>query len=398
MSMEFCRGCGQQVHADAATCPHCGFPLKAAAGSRASSNKSQTSAFLFAWLLGGFGAHRFYLGSIGLGILYLFTGGLFGIGVLVDMFKLAFMKPDVFAERFNGGNITSPIGSWAKVVVLFFPCIAFIGILAAIALPAYQDYTARARTAAALTFGESAKITAQESYSKNGYCMAGNTVAADEKGFYLSNNGSCEITITFKQKPQKLAGKSVLLSASLASDDSLEWSCHSENIPSNLLPANCREPFDAYSAKPVISYEQASLMAQRQKAEESRVEQDRIAKERAQQIAKQAAEAKAKSDVEEEQHEPPEPQDDQEMESNPSTDAKPAAPTVPATAPDPNAALLKKFVVAAQVCLQKSQLDCAISKAEAALEVDPKNTEAKRIKAAAEKKQKDAFSGDWNVQ
>jgi len=40
---------------------------------------------LLAIFLGGIGVHRFYRGSIGMGILYIFTAGLFGIGWLVDI-------------------------------------------------------------------------------------------------------------------------------------------------------------------------------------------------------------------------------------------------------------------------------------------------------------------------
>ena len=39
-------------------------------------------------LLGGFGIHRFYVGKMGTGILYLITGGIFGIGWLVDLIKI----------------------------------------------------------------------------------------------------------------------------------------------------------------------------------------------------------------------------------------------------------------------------------------------------------------------
>ena len=39
-------------------------------------------------LFGIFGAHRFYLGKIGTGLLYLLTAGLFGFGIVYDMFTL----------------------------------------------------------------------------------------------------------------------------------------------------------------------------------------------------------------------------------------------------------------------------------------------------------------------
>ena len=45
-------------------------------------------AFFLALFLGGFGAHKFYEGKIGMGILYLLTGGLCAIGVIVDLIKI----------------------------------------------------------------------------------------------------------------------------------------------------------------------------------------------------------------------------------------------------------------------------------------------------------------------
>jgi len=53
--------------------------------------KSKTLAYIFWFFLGGFSIHRFYLGKIGTGILYLLTGQLFLIGWVVDAFLLSGM-------------------------------------------------------------------------------------------------------------------------------------------------------------------------------------------------------------------------------------------------------------------------------------------------------------------
>ena len=52
------------------------------------SGNEKTVAIILLILVGALGIHKFYLGQIGPGILYLFTGGLCGIGLIIDLIKL----------------------------------------------------------------------------------------------------------------------------------------------------------------------------------------------------------------------------------------------------------------------------------------------------------------------
>ncbi len=62
--------------------------------------KSKTVAYLLWFFLGGLSIHRFYLGKVGTGILYLLTGQLFLIGWIVDLFILGGMV-DRYNERYG---------------------------------------------------------------------------------------------------------------------------------------------------------------------------------------------------------------------------------------------------------------------------------------------------------
>ena len=69
----FCRNCGTELSERAEFCPKCGEPTKEkkAFNPYAPRPKDKTVAWLLWFFLSGFGAHRFYFGHTGMGVLYI---------------------------------------------------------------------------------------------------------------------------------------------------------------------------------------------------------------------------------------------------------------------------------------------------------------------------------------
>ena len=97
---KYCRFCGALIHEESVVCPRCGRQVEelrreAPTAVPGGKPKDKWVAFLLCFFLGIFGIHKFYEGRVGLGILYLCTFGLFGIGWLIDLILLV-MKPNPY--------------------------------------------------------------------------------------------------------------------------------------------------------------------------------------------------------------------------------------------------------------------------------------------------------------
>ncbi|HEZ6364954.1 TPA: pilin [Neisseria meningitidis] len=111
--------------------------------------------------------------------------------------------------------------------------IAIVGILAAVALPAYQDYTARAQVSEAILLAEGQKSAVTEYYLNHGEWPANNNSAGvasstDIKGKYVQSvevkNGVVTATMASSNVNNEIKGKKLSLWAK-RQDGSVKWFC-----------------------------------------------------------------------------------------------------------------------------------------------------------------------------
>jgi|26BtaG_2_1085354.scaffolds.fasta_scaffold03302_4 type IV pilus assembly protein PilA len=124
--------------------------------------------------------------------------------------------------------------------------IAIIGILAAIALPAYQDYTVRARAAEALTAASAVKTTVTENISSNGGTIPAGaaacsgftapTVATNNVSTVECTAGTGVIKVTTTTK----AGATVFTLTPSATVNGVTWACSVPSDKAKFAPAECR--------------------------------------------------------------------------------------------------------------------------------------------------------------
>ena len=142
--------------------------------------------------------------------------------------------------------------------------IAIIGILAAIAIPAYQDYTIRAQVTEGLNLASDLKAGVGEVYAQTGtftgigLAQVGVSGANTKSGKYVTGidvvNGIITITYGGLQANAKIGGDTLSLSPGSNDNGDVVWVCGNKGAPIGVtvaatgatslfdkyMPANCR--------------------------------------------------------------------------------------------------------------------------------------------------------------
>ena len=125
--------------------------------------------------------------------------------------------------------------------------VAIIGILAAIAIPAYQDYTIRAQVSEGLNLSGGAKAAVTEYFQDRGVMPTNNSQAGLEntiQGKYVSavTVSAGVITVTYGFSAHSLiSGDSLALTPNTNAPGSVQWVCaNASGLQPKHLPAACR--------------------------------------------------------------------------------------------------------------------------------------------------------------
>jgi type IV pilus assembly protein PilA len=124
--------------------------------------------------------------------------------------------------------------------------VAIIAILAAIAIPAYQDYTVRAQVAEGIGLATGAKLAVAVYYGDTGQFPTDNVEAgmarpASITGQYVESvsvNNTGQIQVTFGGNASALISGQVLTMQARNNDGSLSWQCG--GLDTKFLPSACR--------------------------------------------------------------------------------------------------------------------------------------------------------------
>ena len=144
--------------------------------------------------------------------------------------------------------------------------VAIIGILAAIAIPAYKTYTVRAQISEGLGFADAAKVAVSESFIANGTWPATNAAAGLDVNTNIRSKyvqsvtvlaaGQIQVAFGNDIDPAIVGGQTIIFTPAVSPNNDVSWMCNTKpltgqvtatvaggtlgTVPPKYVPANCR--------------------------------------------------------------------------------------------------------------------------------------------------------------
>ena len=128
--------------------------------------------------------------------------------------------------------------------------VAIIGILAAIAIPAYQDYTIRAQVSEGLNLAAGAKSAITEYFQDRGVLPANNTQAGISQPLSITGNYASSVTVgaaglitvayAGPRVNNTINGQTLTLTPATGNAGSVTWTCAAGTLPPKYVPSSCR--------------------------------------------------------------------------------------------------------------------------------------------------------------
>lgn len=256
-----CDKCGARLENGPDQCPTCGHIQDSFFYT------SKTAAAVLAFFGGNFGLHRFYLrqwwGIFYLMFFWTYVPALVGF---VEAFVFALRSQSVWNDKYNRGISAGTERGGILLILFVVGLIASIGILAAIALPAYQDYIIRSKMSEPLAALAEAKTGVADYVARGGRLPndfgsldigMGQRPDSDIIASLSAHHGLQTNTVKLVANVDSCTWKggscdgteyrSFHLVGTVNSDGSMTWACRpgdndgANSMEIKYLPANCRK-------------------------------------------------------------------------------------------------------------------------------------------------------------
>lgn len=247
----FCYNCGRGIAAGLANCPYC------QAKQVQLNSKDKSTAGLLAFFLGGFGIHRFYLGQWW-GVFYLlfWMTWIPSIISFFEAFVFWFSSREGWQRKYGQVPAASTGFKVAIGVACFIGFIFIVGILAAVSLPAYQDYTARSKVHSGLPLVSQTRDKVTAVINEKDFYPSENVLAglpeniSNEFVSSITLSDDAQMIVAFRIPHLEKTRQNIIIWTPVEEGGEITWHCLGGSMPDKYRVPECRGGSGAITLQP----------------------------------------------------------------------------------------------------------------------------------------------------